>query len=1641
MGASSLGCQDLADLIKASASPAPSSLPTARRRTVDVAEMLELAKAVEDADWDAQPERRKTLDPKDILTRVQKAAMPVGDDHSVPQDRLGDIDILGVQVVCDVLRMGSPHGAQSAASILSSSSSSSKRAAGAGTEPPAGGEASDLDAGSEGEGHDSDDSVDDGGASRPTIDPTAFDAHTLRRVSSPAGDDVPEERRLHVDSEVVAQLVGLVSGAATAATADSDNPVTGAKATPGNRKRRTTVDAGEFYDMIRLALSPGVAAAADAGDGSEDEEEDGGGSGGAADGKRRHTIDPSEFANLLAGLSSAKKAPAPAGDDAEAGGPATPGNAKRRQTVDGTEFVAMLKGLAISTPGGGDGGVSTPGAPTPQSTGRKSSAKEAAPSSRKSAAKKTQASAKKKDDRRMTIDADDMLALMASAMTQSPNPASPYVSPPVSARTRRGSLSATKATSASKKAVGGSESAKRRRSSKGEAAVPAPVVAAAGTSLAAAASPAAKKKRAPVSPAAAAAPTVAASSPMDSLQAMSMAAVNTASLGKKGRKASAPATHLGTVADVLGSLGDEGSPPPAVARARVAAAAQSASQPAPSSALKSCLSSKKASRRESTPGKSVLFGAANAAEFRRSDPSSALTPMHKDRAQAFFPMTTESEEPHVESPEESSTKVNSRILAAWGDSNNVALAGAMTALGSAVQRSPRRMSGKFSKPAPDSLANSSSSSEEAGNGDTASAASSRRSSIGAGDDCMGNADDSNVSTQSAFQSRMDSVAADDFDPTQTLEMNLGAIINLGARRSSVGGKPAAAAARGTRGAEDQTEELEVNLNGLLHGRRRSSAVGVAALASGRPSVGGEDSTVELEGQLGGLLAKLAGSPAPAAALKPRGGTVGTGAFAAADSGDDDYTCELEGGLGDILGAAPEAAKAVASPDNTVELEAALADLVGGPGDSYDEDRDACAPTRPLTPYKSPAGPNSSRGSIISALSNSSRCLSGRMDDDGEEEEGGGDLEASQASNASGTSHLSTRSAAASNAYGLLLDQAAGASDHGGLDLLDSSNASSFAGSAAKPPPRRGNAGLFEDSSVKPAEDEAEAEPAAAAAAPLPPHLAEFEELLAGLGLRTLSTAPTGALAAAPDFAYAAQVESEVLASCADTVLINPRAAEEMAKRLWAHAREVRLAAAGGGKPHVVEALLRAERRRAAGQPLSGEEEALVAEAVVMAADCRAMAEAAWADYELKMLTSLEARLEEATVNASLEAEVLREARAKVEQIDASAEAELRLAESVARLEEAERAAASAAAGLASAAEEAAALEEELAEAEAAKAYASSRAETLAAAKESEQAVADLREEKVAAAAAAALALERFQVAAAMRSWVPKSLGGPSGDVIVEFPLGVDAASRGSSGQTLAPRAGQATSLTLTLACGAEGAEGADLVQRVSWALTTRKAAAAPHPKRAKGLAPALPPIAERPGSALGALQARLVNEWVGREAGRLGARPAALRDVPKTLNRFDALMGRLRLVLAEVRAVEDLGLDVTFRDGNKGLDEDGDDDEAVLAAAAGRGDEESDEEENDDSGFGAGLPAGLWLQVDMASVKHHCKCRLEVRVVDGYPWAPAEVRLVPLLGTPPRALSRHVLGLARGMLPGGAPLVSGAGAVVKAITDAYGLFR
>jgi hypothetical protein len=423
----------------------------------------------------------------------------------------------------------------------------------------------------------------------------------------------------------------------------------------------------------------------------------------------------------------------------------------------------------------------------------------------------------------------------------------------------------------------------------------------------------------------------------------------------------------------------------------------------------------------------------------------------------------------------------------------------------------------------------------------------------------------------------------------------------------------------------------------------------------------------------------------------------------------------------------------------------------------------------------------------------------------------------------------------------------------------------------------------------------------------------------------------------------------------------------------------------------------------------------------------------WADSELSLLEALEARLAEAADLVAEEGQSVRDGRAELERLASVVDAEAQLGNAARRLLQAEEASAAQDEVTARVAAQNAELEALVREEEEACAKAQGRAVALVAVRDEVHALSDLRSAKEELAVQAAGALEGYQVAAALRSWVPRSLGGACGgagsgsqveeSIVVDFPLAADVAT------------GTPTSLTLTLRltpCPTSGGSGSDRVTGVSWALTTGTAAGktSKRPKSMLLVGGSSSGLLDSE-SVLSALQTRLVNEWVGREVGRLSAPPSAsspgplLADVPRTLNRFDALIGRLRLVLLEVKAIEDgLGLVVKLRDASEG---------STVEPSA-----RDEEEEAGEVVWGGSDAAGLWLQVEMASMKHHCKVRMEVRVVDGYPWAPAQVRMVPLLGKCPKKLKQQVKQVfGNGRLPNGAPVLAGAGAIESAVRTAY----
>ena len=1804
-----LGCQELAELLRKVASPVEASLPSARRRTIDTAALADVIKAVDGAGASPSSENDSTIDASEFLALV-KAATDGPLDASVPTERRQDIDVHSLQTVFDVLTMNSPGAARAAGSIALSSAKKGTSSVDLASAAAVGGEdvapdASHTEGASDGE---DDESAAAGRARRHTIDPSAF-AELLALASSPASESVPEDRRLVVDADAMQGLVDLASqaGRCDAATADTgaameDGHNEGAsdkQATASSRKRRATVDASEFYDLLRVALSPAALeghpaapsaapAAASRADNEGDEEvaEESTNSGGSDEGARRQTIDPNAFADLLAGLSSwtpraaatsAVKVNAAAMLGAAAvatAAAATPGADKaRRLTVDGAAFGDMLRALA--TPNSAN--ASAAATPASKKGGCKSSAKKTTtPKSRASSGggggsnKKAATSAGKGtagSGRRMTVNADDMAALLLAVGEQSPNPSTPYVSPPVSARTRRGSkspaaASATKASKATKitpkegsSAGNNAASAKRRR-----AAVASPAKTTANnnnSSSSAVASPSTKRRAASPAPADNASDennaAAAVSSPRDWLQTF-------------GEAKSRPFVGTPTnAADVLASAFF----PQDGASAAAVAAASTTHPVVPTSALKSCLSTRKAalgfsavSSLQPTPSKSVLFGAPAAAEFRKADPATTLTPMHRDKAKAYFPMTTDSmEDSSMENagdasmndsssldsntsfeaaadihaggsspqgaaaaaetkkassasrPSESLTKTNSRILAAWGDGNNV--------LNDAPNLTPRRLSGKFKLPEPKSLALD----EAAGSSAPTSANGRNSSNKSASSSSSKNA--ANTSARS-FQARMDSAAAEDDEVIQDENDGESPADLSGA--SWQRGQLAAGAMAG-----DQTEELEEDLGGLLRSRRSSVGGGAEGVA-GRVSMGGEDRTVALEGGLGALMVGLganrlsvgggghsstaastaAAEEAKAAIKKASGAPFAAApmtAFALAPE-EEDGTVELEGGLSALVQGlgqddSPTSAKSAdgskhsfngtaaasegsgaasnkrgarlslsANEDRTVELEGALADLVAGLGHDDDSSSDGphhndepshvWVPRLSLTPYQPPKPKPTSQCSAKAAAA----ALDFEQHNVEAASGAGVDLNASGVSARSATSHLSTRSAAASDAFGLLLEQAGGRRggfgdhddyDNGGLDLLESSCASSM--------PAPTPAGKARPTPVA-------AATVAAVAPGLPPHLSEFKELLSGLGLRPgqgaasgTSTAgsalfgtvaaPGGADATTPGVAAGAGVESEAVVAACDDLLsgVTDDAADAMAERLWAFARSLRGASSSGAaEPHFVEVLLRALREGSSTGNATNDEAnaAVVAQA---SAVCGQVAEAArreWQAYEVELAGSVASRLGEATDSARADEETQARALGELTAMEAQCDQEAALADAAVRLASSLAASEEAAAQCHADTAAAGALEAELAEAEAEVAALQGRCDALAAVEHEALRLSDLQQQQVAQHALADAALGRYKVAAALRSWTPRHLGGGGNDddevddVVVDFPLDLDG--------------GDGACLTVAFSCSEEQAATtddednenrngrADVVESVDWtvregAATTATAAGAagggasgPAPKRGKGKpwAPRLTAVPERPGSVLVPLRHRLVSEWVGREAGRVLARssvaseggdaqseallggpsPYAMRDLPRVLNRFDALAGRLRLVLAEVRSIEDLGLDLALRDGSDGTADSGDEDGDEGEAEAG------------------GARAGLWLQVPLSSAKHHCRVRLEARISDGFPWAPAEVRLCPLLGSPPPALTQLVSGLAHALLPDGAPLLAGAGALAATVAEA-----
>ena len=97
-----------------------------------------------------------------------------------------------------------------------------------------------------------------------------------------------------------------------------------------------------------------------------------------------------------------------------------------------------------------------------------------------------------------------------------------------------------------------------------------------------------------------------------------------------------------------------------------------------------------------TPRKSVLFGAPQATEFKSTEPTTALTPMHQSRASACFPMHSPAS--GASGASDHVTLNNSRVLAAWEDTSAAAAVANSAKSKSPRGKSPqsgRRASGRF----------------------------------------------------------------------------------------------------------------------------------------------------------------------------------------------------------------------------------------------------------------------------------------------------------------------------------------------------------------------------------------------------------------------------------------------------------------------------------------------------------------------------------------------------------------------------------------------------------------------------------------------------------------------------------------------------------------------------------------------------------------------------------------------------------------------------------------------------------------------------------------------------------------------------------------------------------------------------------
>jgi hypothetical protein len=455
------------------------------------------------------------------------------------------------------------------------------------------------------------------------------------------------------------------------------------------------------------------------------------------------------------------------------------------------------------------------------------------------------------------------------------------------------------------------------------------------------------------------------------------------------------------------------------------------------------------------------------------------------------------------------------------------------------------------------------------------------------------------------------------------------------------------------------------------------------------------------------------------------------------------------------------------------------------------------------------------------------------------------------------------------------------------------------------------------------------------------YVSEYHQLLDGLGAENPTLAPAQQLQIIDwcndkNMSYVCGVELEVLLTSIQELkpTIGFESGDAMVERLWEGCKKHRLTTL---KAHPTEKYLRIVSRSFKGEEVSDEDMQLLEEAKQVIRAIEANAFHVMQGFEFDIATSMEGYYEDRVELAVEEGKVLVQARNEFEVLEQKCNEELAIQSAAVQFLKAKEENDSNAIDLEELRSEMAMLEEELAQAEEAARDVAEHLSSLEAVKANKLEVETLRQNSRDALKEADEALDSWNMSSALRSWVPRELG-TKGDVVVDLPL----LPYGACG-------GDVSRLRLKLECGTEG----DHVQNIHWVVISKPESSSkiledlghpsPFTKRHKRNMYSHAKGGEKvmSSSVVDKLRSRLVNEWVGREASKLSIQGATLHDVPKTLNRFDALVGRLNLVLEEVRKIECLGLFVSFRDGD------------------------SDEDESHS--------AGLWLQVDMSSVKHHCK--------------------------------------------------------------------